>query len=346
MIDHVVAGLNRQFAVVFLTALLCVLGQSAATARDIHYSAIDNPQLLQCDQQYWHGLVQDSTNCYREILASDASAAIKAESAWALSDLQQANRWFQQAMREAPSDAGTRTRWGDLYADSHQDAEAMKLYGEALELEPNNAFAKLGAARVLAGGFDDAANVLLEPLLSDATTDDGVRVGAWLLVARVALENSNYAEALAAMATAEEIIERHDWPPLQLYSLRAAADLLQNTSDGRWTAMSLEYNPHFGDIYAVPAHFYVITRRYRDAIDMYQMAVDIEPGLAAAHEELGVNLLRDNQMDRARRHLETAHNVDPFSPVAVNTLRLLDSFVNFQLVTDPHTPIGPAVPII
>jgi tetratricopeptide (TPR) repeat protein len=331
---------------VFLAALFCVLGQSAASARDIHYGAVDDPQLSQCDQQYWHGLVQDSRNCYTEILASDASAAIKAESAWALNDLQQANRWFQQAMREAPDDVGTRTRWGDLYADSHQDAEAMELYSEALELEPNNAFAKLGAARVLAGSFDDAANVFLEPLLSDATTDDGVRVGAWLLVARVALENNNPAEARAAMATAEEIIERRDWPPLELYALRAASDLLQDASESRWTAMSLEYNPHFGNIYAVPAHFYVITRRYRDAIDLYQKAVDIEPGLAAAHEELGVNLLRDNQMSRARKHLEIAHNVDPFSPIAVNTLRLLDSFENFRLVTDPLLPHDSrAVPI-
>ena len=124
--DHAVARPNRLFVAVLLAAILCVLGQSAATARDIHYGAIDDPQLLQCDQQYWHGLVQDSTNCYREILDSDASAAIKAESAWALNDLQQANRWFQQAMRETPDDVGTRTRWGNLYADSHQDAEARE----------------------------------------------------------------------------------------------------------------------------------------------------------------------------------------------------------------------------
>jgi len=323
---------------VLVAVFLCVIGQSAANARDIHYGTLDDPQLLQCDQKYWHGLVDESTNCYREILAGNASAAIKAESAWALNDLQQANRWFQQAMRETPGDVGTRIRWGDLYADSHQDAEAMDLYREALALEPNNAFAKLGAARVLAGSFDDAANVFLEPLLSDATIDDGVRLRAWLLVARVALENSNQAEALAAMATAEEIIKRHDWPPLELYALRAASDLLQDTGESRWTSLSLAYNPHFGDIYAVPAHFYVITRRYRDAINMYQKAVDIDPGLASAHEALGVNLLRDNQMSRARKHLETAHNVDPFSPIAVNTLRLLDSFTNFRLVTDPLVP--------
>ncbi len=329
---------DRYSVVVLVAACFCVFGQSVASARDIHYGAIDDPQLQQCDQQHWHGLIHEAANCYREILASDTPAAIKAEAAWALNDLQQANRWFQQALRESPDDIGTRTRWGDLYADSHQDAEAMNLYSEALELEPNNAFAKLGAASVLAGTFDDAANILLEPLLSDATTDDGVRVGAWLLVARLALESSNHAEATAALATAQEIINRHDWPPLQLYALRAASDLLQNTSDNSWTALSLEYNPHFGDIYAIPAYFYVITRRYRDAIELYQKAVDIEPGLATAHEELGVNLLRDNQMSRARKHLEIAHNADPFSPVAVNTLRLLDSFVNFKLINDPQSP--------
>jgi tetratricopeptide (TPR) repeat protein len=246
-------------------------------------------------------------------------------------------------MRETPDDTGTRVRWGDLFAASHQDAEAMNIYREALQSEPNNAFAKLGSAHVLVGTFDDAANTYLEPLLSDSTTDDGARAGAWLLVARVALENGDHEQALAAMEEAEAILKQHDWPPLELYALRTAADLLSNVTDSRWTALSLQYNPHFGGIYAIPAHFYVITRRYRDAIDLYQKAVDIEPGLASAHEELGVNLLRDNQMSRARKHLELAHNEDPFSPKAVNTLRLLDSFANFRLVNDPELPGDPGL---
>ena len=57
----------------------------------------------------------------------------------------------------------------------------MNIYREALQSEPNNAFAKLGSAQVLVGTFDDAANTYLEPLLSDSTTDDGARAGAWLL---------------------------------------------------------------------------------------------------------------------------------------------------------------------
>ena len=329
---------NSRIVLITVSAFVCVLGQSLASAREIHYGAMIDAAVIACDRLHWRGQIEASGNCYAALLRSSDRPAVRAEAAWALNDLQGANSWFQQAMREDPDDVATLVRWGDLYADSHQDAEAMDIYREALQRDASNAYAQLGAARVLTGGFDDAANAFLTPLLTDPETADGAKVGALLLKARVGLENASRDEALAALDVAAEIVERNDWPPLQIYALRAAADLLANVTDSRWTEMSLEYNSHYGGIYAVPAHFYVITRRYRGAIDLYQKAVDIESGLASAHEQLGVNLLRDNQVSRARKHLVTAHDQDPFSPIAVNTLRLLDSFVNFTLINDPELP--------
>ena len=329
--------ISPQIILVAVAVSVCVLGQSFATARDIHYGAVTDVDVVACDRLHWRGQLEESRKCYANLLSS-ASPAGRAEAAWALGDLQAANSWFREAMREHPDDVATRVRWGDLYADSHQDAEAMEIYREVLDREASNAFALLGAAGLLAGSFDDAANAFLTPLLTDSTTTAGARVGALLLSARIALENGSHDEALAALDDAAEIVDRNDWPPLEVYALRAAADLLNNVTESRWTEMSLEYNPHYGGIYEVPAHFYVITRRYRGAIDLYQKAVDIEAGLASAHEELGVNLLRDNQVSRARQHLVTAHDQDPFSPIAVNTLRLLDSFANFTLISDPQMP--------
>jgi len=315
--------------------LLCFAMAAArpGDARPIHYGAVDDPSLAACDQLDWRGRRDQSADCYRALLASDAAVEIRAEAAWALNDLHGANRLFRLALESTPGDADILTRWGDLYADTHQDAEAMDIYREALAGADGHAFARLGAARVLTRSFDEAAGAWLEPLLADDSLPAGARIGAWLLVARISLENQDLAEAGKALDSADALAAASGWPPLEIYALRAAADQVGGVQPSPWIDRSLAFNPHFGDIYAVPAHFHVIARRYREAIDLYQRAVDIEPGLARAHEELGVNLLRDNQTSRARRHLEIAYERDPFSPVAVNTLRLLDSFTNFDLVS-------------
>jgi len=326
-------------SLLLIAAVVTITAVSAADARGIHYGAVADPRVRQCDQLFWRGQIDEAEACYSGLLNSNAAAAFRAEAAWALGDLKLANQLFQQAMTDSTANAAAKVRWGDLFAASHQNAEAMNIYREVLAEETGNAFALLGAARVLVDRFEDAANSYLQPLIEGQVIDDGALVGAWLLVTQVALENNRYDEAEAALDEAEIIIRRNDWPLLEVYALRAAADLLNNVDGGRWTELALADNPHFGGIYATPAHFYVITRRYRDAIDLYQKAVDTEPGLAAAHEELGINLLRDNQMTRARRHLEIAYAEDPFSPKAVNTLRLMDSYSDFRLIDDrPETP--------
>ena len=320
-----------------MLAASCLLLPVSADARGIHYGAVTDPAILNCDQLQWRGQTEKSRLCYAELLRSTTPSSTKAEAAWALNNLKQANEWFRAATVESPDDHATKVRWGNLFAASHQNGEAMNIYREVLDEDPANAFAMLGAARVLVGSFEDAANSYLDPLMAGTTLNDGALLGAWLLVARVSLENGNYDEATAALLEADELVTDTDWPALEIYALRASMDLLNNSDDNHWTELSLQYNPHFGGIYATPAHFYMITRRYRAAIDMYQKAVDIEPGLATAHEELGINLLRDNQMTRARQHLETAYELDPFSPRAVNTLRLMDSYSDFRLVDD--TPV-------
>lgn len=317
---------------------LVVLAGLPALARPLHYGAVTDPALAACDDARWQGRIEEAAACYGDVLAGEGAAGVRAEAAWALGDRHAANRLFRAAAADRPGDPALLTRWGDLYADSHQDSEAMNIYREALAADDGYAYARLGAGRLLVGAFDDAANEYLEPLLSERDHPAGARLGAWLLVARMALESGSLDDAADALDEAEELVSEHGWPPLEVYALRAAIDLINGVGESRWTRASLAYNPRYGDIYAIPAHFHVIARRYRDAIDLYGQAVDIDPGLASAHEELGVNLLRDNQVSRARRHLEIAYELDPFSPVAVNTLRLLDSFSRFDLINWPETP--------
>ncbi len=306
-----------------------------AGARDLHYGAVADAAVNKCDDLHWHGKSSEANSCYQELLDGNGAWSAKAEAAWALGEFQLANEYFRLALRSSAEDVATLVRWGDLFAASHQNAEAMNIYRDALILDAENSYANLGAGRVLASSFEEAANGHLQAILANRSDDDGATAGALLLAARISLENGNIDSAQDSIDAAQNIIERNDWPPLEVYALRAAVDLVQGVAVSEWTQKSLDYNPNYGGIYSIPAHFLVITRRYRDAIDLYQKAVDVEPSLAAAHESLGINLLRDNQISRARQHLETAYEEDPFSPRAVNTLRLLDSLTNFRVIDDP-----------
>ena len=103
----------------FSLALIAVA--FAAQARDIHYGAVKHPDLLDCDQLQWHGQNDEADACYRLLLGKDVPPAIHAEAAWALGDLQLANRLFRDAAALQPDDASIRVRWGDLFSETHQE---------------------------------------------------------------------------------------------------------------------------------------------------------------------------------------------------------------------------------
>ena len=300
----------------------------AATALDIEYGA-DRPDVLaDCDRQLYRGQDLEARNCYTALLVDDPDPRIKAEAARATGDVRGANGHFQAAAAAYPEDARLRARWGELFLATHQDNEAVKLFQESLELDADYVPAKLGLAKVSAGRFEDRARQWLDEVL-EADRDN---LEARLLRARMSLEEGAVDEGDAELDRALEITRRRDLPPLEVYALKASVDLLRGVTDSEWTARALDYNPRYGEIYSIPAHFYVITRRYREAIELLQRAVQIQPELYAAHSELGVNLLRENRIDEAQQHLALAYRGDPFSAQIVNTLRLIDSFDRFVVI--------------
>lgn len=336
-----------------LAPILLLILCGGVTARPLHYDAVQEPAILACDKQDWRGLHVEAAACYRELQQRSADPAIQAEAAWALGDPREANRWYQEAARQRPEDAMVRVRWGDLYADTYQDEEALKLYREALNLDPKNSYAGVGAARVLAEGFLTESWQYLRPVLEDehshghSVADEahagghshsGARIQGFLLQAWMALESGDRKETLHVLDSVTTLASGSDLPQLEIYALRATLDLLDGAEDSPWIAKALEENPGFGDIYATPAHFFWINHRYRESVTLYEKALAIDPENRKAEVELGINLLRDNRLTEARRHLEAAYAVDPFNPKSVNTLRLLDTLEGFDTVTMPEKP--------
>ncbi len=319
-------------AALILAALTLVLSLPAAAGYRIEYSADRPDALAACDVQRFRGERTAATDCYSNLLVNETDARLRGEAAWALGDVESANSFFQTAIGEYAEDAALRTRWGRLFTETHEDNEAVKLYQEALAIDPGYAPAVVGLAEIAAGRFEDRAREWVD----DALELDADSIAAHLLLTRIELEIGNLDEAEASLDRAAALVDARGIAPLEVYALRASLDLLRGITDSDWTDRSLAYNGSYGGIYATPAYYYVITRRYREAIELYEKAVAIQPDDYEAHAELGVNLLRENRIDDAQTHLALAYRGDPYSRRTVNTLRLIDSLDRFEV--EAHGP--------
>jgi tetratricopeptide (TPR) repeat protein len=282
--------------------------------------------LSPCDEAWDRGKRAEAFRCYGALLQSASSLATQAEAAWGLRDPKRANELFQAAVKADPKDPDLRVRWGYLFLQTHNAPGALELFDEALEIDGNHVPAKLGKAAVLADRFEGKAHELVDEAIEAAP--DLLR--GHILLAQMAIEEKDYKAAEEHLATALRKAEEQKLSPLEIYSLRAALDLMRDNPESEWTKKALAYNPTYGQIYADLAHFYVITRRYREATDMYRKAIVLDPELWSAHADLGVNLLREGKEAEGQKHLEIAYGGDPFSPQTTNTLRLLDSLKNFR----------------
>lgn len=284
------------------------------------------PETLKpCDLHHDRGRVAEAVGCYREVVREGEIAA-QAEAYWMLGDLKAANERFREAVRLDPENPDLRVRWGHLYVTSHQDQEAAALFQEALEIDDQHVPAKLGMARVLATRFDSKAIEAVQEALKERPR----QAEGHLLLARMALEEGDAEKARGALDTALKEALALQIAPLETYSLLASLEMLEGNRDNEWVRKALEYNPRYGEVYAEQAHFYVITRRYREATERLRKAVRISPRLWRAHAELGVNLMREGFDEEGSRHLEIAYEGDPYSAKTVNTLRLLDKYDRFE----------------
>lgn len=312
-----------------LAALLLLLGHQGLAAIDDCHTLDD------------HG-DPDARNCYMQLLSTETDDGVRAEAYWRLNEVNRANAAFRRAVDADPADADLRARWALLFLSAHQAADAEALFEEALRLDPNNLIALAGQAELLLDRFAGAAQAAINRVL----TIDAMHPRTRVLKARLLLEagdRDGAADVLLDLVAASTTPVRDR---LDAMALLAAADHMSGIASPEllspWVSQALEINPHFGDVHAVPAYFYVITRRYKEAVALLEEAVAIDPEHWDAHLALGTNLLRVNDLEAGQDHLERAYAGDAFNAETVNMLRLLntldgyDTLVSEQLILRTH----------
>src|SRR5579871_859289 len=282
----------------------------------------------QCQGLKRHGKLAESRACY-EKLAAGSDPYLRAEGLWGTSQYQEANSQFRDLLKANPKSVPYRIRWGYLFLERFVPDEAAGLFQEAIDLDGKNAAAYLGLARVAAESFGSKAVEFAQK----AADLDPKSAEPHEFLAYLALEDNDEAtavkEADKAIALSDEALDG--------MAIRATIDWLHDQKDTPWIGKILKVNPAYGEAYSTAGHFFVINRRYEEGIASYRRALQLNPELWEARAQLGVNLMRLGQEQEARSQLEQCYNAKYQSSETVNSLRLLDSYQNYQTFETSNT---------
>ena len=277
--------------------------------------------LPECRVMTAHGRLAEAKACYTRLTGSPRPY-LRAEGYRGIEDFKSANDQYKLAVAAEPKNAEYRVRWGRLFLERFNKAEAGNLFNEAIAIDKNYAPAHLGLALVAAEGFGQKA----VEFAAKAIELDPKLVEARELLAYLALEDSDPAkaknEANKALAISPDALEA--------LSVLASIDLLDDKPAAEWLDKIKKTNPVYGQAHSLAGHFFVINRRYQEGIAEYRKAIELNPRLWEAHEQLGVNLMRLGDEDEARKQLEICYSNNYRSFETVNSLRLLDSYKNFK----------------
>jgi len=282
-----------------------------------------------CKALRHHGQVNEAKTCFTTLLRGDLFA--RSEGLWGLERMADANAAFQAAEKGGQRSPEFKTEWGLFFLELSQPGDAAKLFQEAIASDEKYAPAYLGIARAAAQGFDPRAPEAAEQALQH----DPKMYQAHELLAYLALEDSDPKkaadEAQKALALSNEALDG--------MAVLASIDWLSDKTPSEWMARILKIDPVYGEAYATGAHFFEINRRYEEAIEYYRKALALDDSLLAARSQLGLNLMRQGRDAEARQQLERCFNAYFRNPETRNSLRLLDSFGNYETFKTANTEL-------
>jgi cellulose synthase operon protein C len=272
--------------------------------------------------------------CFEQLTQS-SQAYNRAEGFWGLEQWEQSKTQFRLATEPENSPARYKVRWGELFRQRFNNSDAAGLYREALAKDPNSAEAYLGLATLAADTFDGHAT----EYASKALALDPKLAAAHELLADVALINDDRDTALAEADKAIAIQQ----DSLDAMAIHAALEILADRSPDQWftriQAATSGAGPGVAEAYARVGRQLELHYRYEDAVPYYRKAVAADPNDWAAHSALGIDLMRMGQQDEPYKELELSYNNGYRDAATVNSLRLIDSYKNFDTYRDSQTII-------
>jgi tetratricopeptide (TPR) repeat protein len=237
---------------------------------------------------------------------------------------------YDRAISADPTNIDAKIRLGELFLRKYNFADAQKSFEDVLDVNPLEPRALLGAARRLEADNQPGADSLLRASLNVNPDYPDART----LHAEMLLSLEEYAGAEQDIERALRVNPMHE----RALAVATAIKYLTHDQAGFETMRqrALAANPGDGDLYATLGELAADVRLYKQAADFALQGVTLDPRNWRAWAELGNNQLRLGQIDAGKKSLDASFAGDPYSVWVKNTLDLLDTYKNYDLVASEH----------
>ena len=232
-------------------------------------------------------------------------------------------RALDEAKAKDPSSLKPSIRAGELFLEKYNSPDANQSFQEALAVNPNHPEALLGLAQVMDFDGSPEAKVLTEKALS--VNPRFVDARAFLAEQLLGLEDYE-----GARREVEAALQVNPVSPKALPIL-AATELLSG-NDAAFRAVeerALARNPKDASFYTKLSNIAVNNRLYREARDFAAKAVELDSRSFEGYGLLGLNQLRQGDIEGGRKSLERSFEGDPYNVWIKNTLDLMDTYPDY-----------------
>src|SRR4051812_1583055 len=237
---------------------------------------------------------------------------------------------FDAALRLDPANDEARIKLGELFLEKYNHADAQTEFEEVLRTNPNHPRALVGAAK-----RRDADNQPgVDSLVALALKINPEYVPALLMRANELVEIEDYAGAQREL----DHVLRIDPTSNEALGMYAATKNLTRDEAGynTWKQRALSQNPKDADFFVTVAELNSRVRQYDKAAEFAREGVAIDSTNWNAWAMLANNLLRIGRVEEARRAFERSFKGDPYNLWTKNTLDLLDTYKNYDIVPTEH----------
>ncbi|MCI0717966.1 MAG: tetratricopeptide repeat protein [Acidobacteria bacterium] len=247
-----------------------------------------------------------------------------------LERFKEANSLFKQATQQDAKDFETWVAWGNLFLEKYNPAEAASVFSDVLKLNPKHPEAFLGLALCRGEGTGEE----VEQLLSRALEVNPNLEAAHAAKAQFALQAEAFDDADREISLCFKInpnsLEAHTLKAVLLYAKGQDAAMQASIQE------AMKINPRYGEVFESLGHFCVTQRLYKESVEFFRKAIEINPRLWKAYAALGANLMRIGDEKTAKQVLDQGFENDPYNVWTYNTLKLIDSYANFDESKTPN----------